>query len=153
MLNEIIKNDRFCDLMSRHCAQIIEYLFDQGCFFGVLCPIETVQFDPVLPEHIRSHFRPYTLFFLADYTFESAHIKEEELVFEAGFGSENIGSVVSIPLFAIMQIIVDETPIFINIAAATKKRTQTKQQGNLKSSMEALLSNPENIKLLKKKKK
>ena len=95
-----------------------------------------------------------TLFFLAGYTYETARLEEGYLIFEAGFGSDNIGSVVSVPLSAIMQIIVDETPIFISLASPKAvKSTQTnlkeKDNDGVENSMAAFLSNPENAKFNK----
>ncbi|PHR53601.1 MAG: hypothetical protein COA44_15160, partial [Arcobacter sp.] len=74
--------------------------------------------------------------------------------FEAGFGADNLGSVVTVPLLGIMQIIIDETPIFVNLASPTEtKVTEAKnnpsENSGQKSSMEALLANPENKKFLK----
>ncbi len=73
---------------------------------------------------------------------------EDELIFEAGFGQENIGSFVSVPLSAILQIVIEETPILINLSIP--KEPEEKDNGGVEKSMEALLSNPENQKLFKK---
>ncbi|RLA71786.1 MAG: hypothetical protein DRG24_04620 [Epsilonproteobacteria bacterium] len=155
MLYDIVKEDTFISLMNKHIQELLIYLFDQDQHFGVLCKIEHLSFDPPLPEHISSEFHPMTLFFLAGYTFETARIEEGYLVFEAGFGEENIGSYVTVPLLSIMQIIVDQTPIFINLA--TMKETIDGEEevpavNGVKDSMSAFLSNPENEKFLKKKK-
>ena len=74
------------------------------------------------------------------------------IVFEAVFGAENFGSIVSVPLLAIMQIIVDETPILINLASYKKevKRAYKSDESGIENSMASFLSNPENSKFLKK---
>ena len=74
------------------------------------------------------------------------------LVFEAGFGSENFGSVVTVPLLSIMQIIVEETPLFINLATYREKIVAKKEidRGGVENSMASFLSNPENSKFIKK---
>ena len=92
-----------------------------------------------------------TLFFLAGYTFETARIEEDCLIFEAGFGSDNFGSVVTVPLLSIMQVIVDETPVLINLARYKKEQKVKKEinDGGVKNSMDVFLSNPENKKFLK----
>ena len=152
MLYEMIKERKYMDLMSRHIQEILIFLFEQEQNFGILCKIEHLTFEPELPEHIRSEFRPMTLFFLAGYTFESAQLEQGTLIFEAGFGEENIGSFVQVPLLSIMQIIVDETPIFVNLAspseAASNKPAQ--RENGVENSMASFLSNPENQKFLKK---
>lgn len=152
MLFDIVKNEAFGKLMSRHIQELLIYLFEAQQNFGILCKIEQLSFDPELPKHISDEFRPMTLFFLAGYTFESARIEENCLIFEAGFGSENIGSFVTVPLLSIIQIIIDETPIFVNLATLPEKVTnhQPDTDEGVKNSMAAFLSNPENKKFLKK---
>lgn len=152
MLFDIVKNEKFCDLMRSHIQQLLIYLFEEEQNFGILCKIEQLSFDPELPKHISDEFRPMTLFFLAGYTFESARIDNDALIFEAGFGNENIGSFVTVPLLSIMQIIIDETPIFVNLASPTAlKQNNEKNNDGIKNSMAAFLSNPENDRFIKKK--
>ncbi|WP_345992459.1 hypothetical protein [Sulfurimonas sp. HSL-1716] len=152
MLFDIVKNNNFRKLMQNHIEELIIFFFKNEQNFGILCKIDEISFEPELPDYIRSEFRPMTLFFLAGYTFETAHIDDDRLIFEAGFGSENIGSFVSVPLLSIMQIIIDETPIFVNLATYEKikeESTAVKNDNGIKNSMEALLSNPENKKFKK----
>lgn len=153
MLFEIIKNDSFAALMNKHIQELLIYFFEQQQNFGILCKIEFLTFDPPLPVNISSEFRPMTLFFLAGYTFESARIEKDYLIFEAGFGSENIGSFVTVPLLSIVQIIIDETPVFVNLAspAQIEAPRAPEAENGVKNSMAAFLSNPENDKFLKKK--
>lgn len=153
MLIDILKDDAFVELMRRHIEEFLVYLFENDQTFGILCKIEHLTFEPELPEHIRSEFRPMTLFYLAGYTYDSARIDGNHLIFEAGFGAENIGSFVTVPLPSIMQIIIDETPVFINhaIYKETANRAEERAGGGIENSMAAFLSNPENQKFLKKK--
>ena len=119
--------------------------------FGILCKIEDTTFEPSLPESINSEFRPLTLFFLAGYTFETARIEDGYLIFEAGFGADNFGSVVSVPLLSIMQLIIDESPVLINLSVY-KKGLEIKKEpeaSGVKNSMASFLSNPENSKFIK----
>jgi hypothetical protein len=151
MLFDIVKNEAFGNLMNKHIQELLVYLFEAEQNFGILCKIEHLSFDPELPKHISDEFRPMTLFFLAGYTFESARIEEDCLIFEAGFGSENIGSFVTVPLLSIIQIIIDETPIFVNLATLPEKATnkQPEAEEGVQNSMAAFLSNPENEKFIK----
>lgn len=154
MLIDIINSEHYRDLMQKHIQELLIYLFEQEQNFGILCRIEYLSFEPKLPKSINDEFRPMTLFFLAGYTFESARIDNNLLVFEAGFGAENIGSLVSVPLLSIMQIIVDETPLFVNLAQPrfSERSQETPAHANgIKNSMQAFLSNPENQKFMKKK--
>jgi hypothetical protein len=138
--------------METHVRDMLIYLFENDQNFGILCKIEGVSFDPALPDYIAHGFNPMTLFFLAGYTYESARLDNEALIFEAGFGSENVGSFVSVPLLSIAQIIVDDTPMLINLALPHEKTapaTLEKNEG-VQNSMSSFLANPENQKFLKK---
>ncbi len=150
MIQAILSDEKFCDMMEEHIEDVIGYLFEKDVNFSILTNISEVDFNPPLPTYITDNFKPITMFVLAGYTFESAEIEEGVLSFEAGFGNENIGSVVSIPLLAILQILIEETPIFINLSINESLKERKKEEKGIKKSMEALLSNPENQKLLKK---
>lgn len=151
MLEKIIHDKDFTQLMKKNIQDLIILLFEKEQNFGILCKIEEITFYPELPDDIKSEFRPLTLFFLAGYTFETAKIEDDMLVFEAGFGSDNFGSVVSVPLLSIIQVIIDETPIMINLAVENKeeKKSEKIDKKGVKNSMESFLSNPENSKFLK----
>lgn len=152
MLFDIIKSPSFARLMETHIRDMLIYLFENDQNFGILCKIDQLDFDPPLPKHISEEFRAMTLFFLAGYTFESARIDNDILIFEAGFGQENIGSFVSVPLLSIVQIIIDDTPAFVNLALPPERhpvQVDEKNEG-IVNSMNSFLSNPENQKFLKK---
>ena len=154
MLEKLVEEKHFAQLMKRHLEELIVLLFEKEQNFGVLCKIEDISFNPELPEEMFAEFRPLTLFFLAGYTFETAKIEDGFLIFEAGFGRENFGSVVSVPLLSILQVIVDDTPIMINLAIEKEDLEQELEkevdESGVKNSMASFLSNPENQKFLKK---
>jgi hypothetical protein len=152
LLENVIENKNFASMMKRHIGELVVHFFEQEQNFGILCKVDDVEFEPALPASIQAEFRSLTLFFLAGYTFETARIDDEYIVFEAGFGSENFGSLVSVPLLSIMQIIVDETPVLINLARYKHEIVVEKEvnENGVKNSMDAFLSNPENSKFLKK---
>jgi len=148
-LKNFFSDNDFVEIMEVHSKDIIELLLEKGMLFSVLVNISEVEFEPQLPENIKSNFKPITLFALAGYTYETIMIDDECLEFEAGFGSENIGSVVKVPLHAIIQILVEDTPIYINLS---RKIDIQKQKNKIERSKSIFLSNPENQKFLKKKK-
>ena len=150
MLYDLLQDEEFRVILKNHATSILRYLLEKDEPFAVLADTRSIRFDPELPDDIKSSFSDLTLFMIMNYTLESAHIENSDFIFEAGFGSQNFGSVVTIPIESIRQIIVDDTPIFVNLTATIKK---SKETSGVKSSMEALLSNPENQKLLKKRKK
>ena len=151
MLDRVIEDKDFATLMQKNIQDLIIYLFKKDQNFGILCKIEEISFDPPLPDSISSEFRPMTLFFLAGYTFDTARVENDVLIFEAGFGSDNFGSFVTVPLLSIMQVIVDETPLLINLATYKKDTEIVKKvdDGGVENSMASFLSNPENSKFLK----
>jgi hypothetical protein len=151
LLENVIDEAGFAKIMHKSIEDIIIHFFTKEQNFGILCKIEEVDFNPELPKDINSEFRPLTLFFLAGYTFETARIEDGMLIFEAGFGGDNIGSVVSVPLLSIMQIIVDETPIFINLSVYKESLEEKKVEDTqgVQNSMASFLNNPENSKFLK----
>lgn len=151
MLENIINDKDFAALMQKNIQDVIIHFFSKEQNFGILCKIEDISFSPELPADINAEFRPLTLFFLAGYTFETAKIEGDYFVFEAGFGPSNFGSMVTVPLLSIMQIIMDETPILINLAnyKGDINVEEKSDNGGVENSMASFLSNPENSKFLK----
>ena len=149
MIDQMLGSYDFQTLMRRHATEFVEMLLVKGIHFSVLTNIEDVSFSPILPESITKGFKPITMFFLAGYTFESSQIYNGVLSFEAGFGSDNFGSVVSIPVESILQIIVEEVPIFINLSRPIKREKPSLKEDGIKRSMDALMANPKNKNLLK----
>ncbi len=152
MLDNLLEDKYFAKVMQKNIQNLLVYLFEKDEPFGILCKIEQITFDPQLPKEIADEFRSMTLFFLAGYTFDTAEILGDNLVFEAGFGSGNFGSIVTVPLLSIVQIIVDETPLLINLSNYKKEKKALKKtdSGGVENSMASFLSNPENSKFFKK---
>jgi len=139
----------FVLLMQEHIKENFDLLLAKYQEFDILVNIADINFNPPLPDHIKTNFKPLTLFSIAGYTFESFEIYDDFILFEAGFGRENFGSMVTIPYHSIIQILVDNTPIFINLS---RKVDEQKQKSKIQRSTNVFLSNPENQKYLKKKK-
>ncbi len=152
MLNSILNDKDFSSMMQRNIEDMLIYLLEREQNFGILCRLDEVSFEPELPSSIKENFGQLTLFFLAGYTFESAILDDSFISFEAGFGSDNFGSIVSVPFFSITQIIVDESPLLINLSEYRPKFELSKSEypKGIENSMSAFLSNPENSKFLKK---
>lgn len=149
MIEVLLGSVDFNTLMKKHATEVMEMLLKRGINFSILTNIADVSFSPSLPEHISKGFKPITMFFLAGYTFESTQIYNGVLSFEAGFGSDNFGSLVSLPVDGVLQIIIEEIPVFINLATPLKKEESKPKEDGVKRSMSALMANPENQKLLK----
>ncbi|NPA81705.1 MAG: hypothetical protein GXO31_03745 [Epsilonproteobacteria bacterium] len=153
MLYEVLSNKEFALMMKRHASEIMGFLFDNNYHFSILANTADITFDPPLPQEITQNFQQVILFALAGYTYESAKMDEKNLYFEAGFGAENIGSIVTVPISSILQIIVEDNPIFINLSYPYEEEEDREDEEGLEKSMKIFASNPENEKLLKKKKK
>ena len=153
MTINLLQTPEYRALIQSHIYETIKYLFSQNQEFALACEVKYITFTPELPAEIKNSFEDTVLFILSGFTFESAQLNDDYFSFEAGFGSENFGSTVSLPLLGVKQIFVGDSPILINLAhpelASEKKKEDSASK---KSSMEALLSNPENKKLLKTKK-
>lgn len=148
MIQEVLTDPVFSKEMKRHVKEVLDILLKKSMHFSIVSNISEITFEPKLPEEIYSSFKPMSLFLLHGYSFESCIVDDWGISFEAGFGHENFGSLVSIPLHSVLQVVVDETPILINLSVNIEENIQEKSKG-VKRSMDALLSNPENEKFLK----
>lgn len=150
MTINLFQTPEYRALMEDHISKTIGYLFGKDQEFAVVCQVKHLTFTPELPSEILEGFKDTVLFVLSGYTYQSAKIEDDYFTFEAGFGSENFGSTVSMPILAIKQIFVGDTPVVLNHAEVVHKE---KPKDSLqKNSMEALLNNPKNKKFLKKNK-
>jgi len=147
---KILETSQYKELMKEHIYATVEYMFDKNQEFGVACETSAVNFEPDLPSELKASLPEVTLFMLANYSFETASIDTEYISFEAGFGAENFAALVHIPLLAVKQLFVEEYPILINVTTTNEEIKEEKEDQPI-DSMAALLNNPENAKLLKKK--
>lgn len=157
MTINLFQTPEYRALMQSHISDTITYLFNKDQEFALACEVKYITFSPELPRDILDSFKETVLFILSGYTLESAQLEKEHFSFEAGFGADNFGSLVTIPLLAIQQILIGgDNPIVINHAKPLineeEKEESNSQKALKSSSMEALLKNPENKKLLKGKK-
>ncbi|WQV53459.1 hypothetical protein KVM07_02170 [Helicobacter pylori] len=95
-------------LNNKHCIEYLQFLSKNHLSFNLLCERDAIDFSPKLPKEIHEKFGSLVLFILAGYTLESLMIDAKSVQFEAGFGPNNIGSVVQVELPGIIQILVKE---------------------------------------------
>jgi len=150
MTINLFQTPEYKALISEHIFKTISYMFARQQEFAIACEIKHITFSPELPTEIKESFDETVLFILSGYTYESAKLEDEYFSFEAGFGADNFGSTVHVPLLAIKQMFVGDHPIIINLAEHSEKEKVQKTAKN--NSMKTLLNNPENKKLLKKRK-
>jgi len=153
MTINLLQTQEYKAIMSEHIFKTIQYLFKKNQEFSIACEIKYITFTPELPDSIFESFDETVLFILSGYTFESATLEETYFSFEAGFGSENFASIIQVPLLAIRQLFLDDHPIVLNLAKYSGENNDTDKiptEKGQKNSMKSLLNNPENKKLLKK---
>ncbi len=95
-------------LNNKHCMEYLQFLSKNHLSFNLLCERDAIDFSPKLPKEIHEKFGALVLFVLAGYTLESLVIDAQSVQFEAGFGPNNIGSVVQVELPGIIQILIKE---------------------------------------------
>ncbi|GAA9063787.1 hypothetical protein Taitung243_14290 [Helicobacter pylori] len=95
-------------LNNKHCMEYLQFLSKNHLSFNLLCERDAIDFSPKLPKEIHEKFGSLVLFVLAGYTLESLMIDAQSVQFEAGFGPNNIGSVVQVELPGIIQILIKE---------------------------------------------
>ncbi|GAA8373408.1 hypothetical protein HpBT211_03230 [Helicobacter pylori] len=95
-------------LNNKHCMEYLQFLSKNHLSFNLLCERDAIDFSPKLPKEIHEKFGTLVLFVLAGYTLESLMIDTQSVQFEAGFGPNNIGSVVQVELPGIIQILIKE---------------------------------------------
>lgn len=140
MIKDIIENPNYKELIEKQIQDIIVFLLDNNQEFSITANITPISFNPALPEEIKSQLHKFSLFVLSNYTYTTIEINEEFLSFEAGFGNENFGSVVKIPLHAIFQIIVEDSILYLNSIATVEKFNRDLE----KNSFNVFKNNPNN---------
>ena len=142
MIKNIIENEDYKNLVEKQIKENILFLLDKKQEFSITANIEPITFTPELPKVIKEQMHKFSLFILSNYTYTTIQIDNQFMSFEAGFGNENFGSVVKIPLFAIFQIIVDESVLYLNSVATVEKFNKDLKR----NSMSLFKNNPHNKK-------
>ncbi|MBZ7953601.1 hypothetical protein H2278_01870 [Campylobacter sp. W0018] len=145
MLETILKNENFINLMQENCFRVIQNLIQNNIEFSIVTNTQFIDFNPVLPPELDVKKNPYALFVLGGYTFSSIELEKEYMQFHAGFGPNDFDSYVKVDLGAITQIQVENSVIFVNFSLYKRKNKQ-----NLQNSKNIFLQNPNNLDLLKK---
>ena len=142
MVKDIIENNEYKSLVEKQIKETILFLLEKNQEFSITANIEPITFNPELPKVIKDQMHKFSLFILSNYTYTTIQINDEYMTFEAGFGNENFGSVVKIPLHSIFQIIVDESILYINSVATVDKFNKDLK----KNSFNIFKNNPNNKK-------
>ena len=128
MIFNIIEDKQYKNMVEDQIYEVIEFLLSKNEEFSISANIKGVSFNPQIPATISENFPQYTLFTLANYTYTTIELTQTDISFETGFGAENFGSVVTIPLYAIFQIVLEESILFLNPTATVAKYFITKKE-------------------------
>ena len=142
MINDIIESEEYKQLVEIQIKETILFLLNKNQEFSITANIAPISFEPELPRTIKEQMHKFSLFILSNYTYTTVQVDNEYISFEAGFGNENFGSVVKIPLHAVFQIIVDESILYINSLATVEKFNKDLK----KNSFDVFKINPNNKK-------
>lgn len=147
MINTIIEDENYKNLVASQIEQTILFLLQQDEEFAITLNIKAADFNPALPESIHEKLAKFSLFVLSNYTYTTVKLHNGNLSFEAGFGAENFGSVVTVPLHSIFQIVLDESILFVNPVATVEKFNDNGFME--KRSKNIFKNNPNNKKFMK----
>lgn len=140
MIKDIIENIDYKTLVEKQIKETMYFLLEKNQEFSITANIEPITFNPELPSVIKNQLSKFSLFTLSNYTYTTIQIDDTYISFEAGFGNENFGSVVKIPLHAVFQIIVNESILYINSVATVEKFNKDLK----KNSFNIFKNNPNN---------
>ncbi|MDU7693429.1 MAG: hypothetical protein E7K04_04225 [Helicobacter sp.] len=98
----------FDKLQNLTCKNYINFFLAHNLHFSLLCETSKASFNPALPSDLSARLREISKFSLAGYTFESIFLDSSHISFEAGFGEDNFGSVVSISFGDILALSIDD---------------------------------------------
>ncbi len=131
MINNIVENIEYKELVSSQIKDTINFLLKQNQEFAITVNIEAMVFEPKLPTATFEQLSKFSLFVLANYTYSTIKLDDNYIYFEAGFGTENFGSMIKIPFYAIFQIVVDESILFVNLVATVDKFNKDLKENSL----------------------
>ena len=151
MIKDVIEDIKFRDLIKNQIRDIIDYLLVHNKEFAITANIKGVSFNPEIPKSVVKNFSSFTIFTLSNYTYSTIVISDENISFEAGFGADNFGSRVTITFYALFQLLIDDSILFVNPTATVEKyflEENIKKQNQASRSKNAFSMNPKNKNLL-----
>lgn len=161
-MNRILFNDRFKAMMSSHAREVLRFLVSNEIYHTLVCQSNGVEFNPPIE---LSGVGDLVSFYLAGHSFDTIRLSENNIEFEAGFGADNVASIVSVNFSQILHIVIPSNqfaqngvpiftnathPILYNISQEELEQSYKKQEKHLEHSLLALCSNPLNEKFFSK---
>lgn len=140
MINDIIEDNEYKDLVSTQVKDTMDFLLKKGEEFAVTANVDAIKFNPELPKATKDQLSKFSLFVLSNYTYSTVSLEDGYFTFEAGFGSENFGSTVTVPFHAVFQVVVGESILFVNSVATVDKFNKDAKE----KSLNVFKNNPNN---------
>lgn len=154
MENKLFFNKKLRKAMEKNCENTIEFLVGENIDFFITVEKDVVEYNPNLPSNILPDNNDFVIFHVINYGLENIHFENNNVVVEMGFGSENFGSTLTIPLWSIFQINIgnhiQKEPMFINILGikATSIKENIKLKNGVDKSKNIFMNNPANKDLI-----
>jgi hypothetical protein len=140
MILNIIEDEKYKKLITKQLVETLHFLLSKDQEFSITANMDALSFEPELPSSIKEQMDRFPLFILSNYTYTTIVLNEKQISFEAGFGSENFGSTVNVPIHSIFQVIVDESILYLNSVATVDKFNENKKE----KSINIFKNNPRN---------
>lgn len=144
MIKVIIEDNEYKRLVSKQVLETIEFLLSKDLEFAITANIEGISFEPELPKTIHEKLAKFSLFVLSNYTYTSIKLSKDSISFEAGFGEESFGCLVTVPFSSVFQVVIDESILLVNPVATVEKFNKKE----VKKSLNVFKNNPKNKDLL-----
>ncbi len=144
MIKNIIEDIEYKNLVSKQIAQTISFILNKDLEFSVSTNLQALSFSPELPAPLYKSLAKFPLFVLSNYTYTSIKLYDDYFTFEAGFGSEGFGSVLSVPYSSVYQLALGDAILFVNPVATVEKFNEKESE----KSHNIFTKNPKNKNLL-----
>ncbi len=155
MIIDVIEDIKYRNLMEEQIRDIIDYLLVHNEEFSITANIKGIKFNPEIPKSISDNFSNFTMFTLSNYTYSTIEVTDNYISFEAGFGEENFGATVTIPFYAVFQLVINDSILFVNPTATVEKYfleeriiEESIENNQASRSRNAFSMNPKNKELL-----
>ena len=153
MIVDILEDLKYRNMIENQIQDIIHYLLEHNEEFSVTANINGISFNPQIPNTISQNFSKFTMFALSNYTYSTIVVGKDYISFEAGFGEENFGSTVTVPFYAIFQLVINDSILFVNPTATVdkyflKENMKSEEENQQERSRKAFSMNPKNKDLL-----
>ncbi len=151
MIIDVIEDIKYRNLMEEQIKDIIDYLLVHNEEFSITANLKGVKFSPEIPQTIADNFSKFTMFTLSNYTYSTIEVTDNSISFEAGFGEENFGATVTIPFYAVFQVVINDSILFVNPTATVEKyflKEEESKKNQVSRSRNAFSMNPKNKELL-----